>query len=991
MLNRRWLQCSSSLRIFLNTSYIQYKNETVESIKSELKKELQKEIYRDVVGDISEEVESFFTNPLRNYRMEYVDVFLEALSMAFEVNIIIFQSNASYCEIINNINVANNFKHTLYFLRTESMHFDPVVPKADDEPFVDELFDKYTHGESYHADGKEIVEQDEDSDDSVRIVEDFNKKETDVLKIVDGNCVPKIEEEDNHDEMLKKFDYTNPRAEDLFHCILVEPSKYEVASPPKQIKSNKMYTIKNVKLGDITSDDNRVYHKTNKNSRKYYVSFTENGCDAYTLHEESGKYFYKVRNSRTYYDKYVSEEDIYLLHRYYRFSKAVPGLKQMVIQVVPLLSKIVNPYFCVVYSLNSNKNVIDVEDVSLSQHGNCKQPSSTSKPYIRTNPKVLSQIDSLLEKSSSPSDVFYKVLDECGGPMQSTSPSNEPRSIEQVNNRKKLTKRKLLPSSSTGQPLTDLDRLIMEQRNPESPVQTVLVSQDNYVAFIYTYKQLRDIELFCCDPDDNNACVLGIDTTFKLCDMWITDTSYRNKRLVSLRYKDHPVYLGPLMLHFTKDEETFRRFLLEMLGANPGLLNLHTIGTDMESAIFNGFHSILIKLFLLLCVRHLQERDEKAIEKLQSKLQTADKYKASNKQNILWDIYGKRTDDVFQQGLADAEDVDEFNAKLMSLKPRWDKLCTGFYNWFVSNRKKEFEQSVIKSARDGTNVRGLYYQNDIESKHAEQKRMQCFKKGTTIDVVNTMKELIKREDQQEVLALYGGDKYVLSSGYKQWFNPKWHNLTDGEKATYLTNFRSSKPSMESTFSKPAHPGQKPGYKHRVRITTPPVITIDRHAHVSAPTLVRVPSTTTTSTTTSTTPSTTPSTTTSTVTSLSFDDPRVKIGKSFVLHFRADLPSTVRKCRGGCGHPITEETKMVIKSHGTSNYYDKKTKELKMTVGSLYIHFNGDCMKSYDDEIYAPDEMFDYRKIILDPKTKSKLTSEDRVELVSLGVLPQNLV
>ena len=195
-------------------------------------------------------------------------------------------------------------------------------------------------------------------------------------------------------------------------------------------------------------------------------------------------------------------------------------------QVVSYASRVANPYFCVVYSLDASKSVTDVDEVLLSQHGNCKQPLMSSRPYIRTNPKVLSQIDTCLETYSSPSDVFYKVLDECGGPMQSTSPSNEPRSIEQVTNRKKLAKRKLIPSSSIGQPLSDLDRLILEQRNPESPVQTVIVSQDNYVAFLYTHKQLKDIELFCCDPGDNSSCVLGVDTTFKLCDQWVTDTSY---------------------------------------------------------------------------------------------------------------------------------------------------------------------------------------------------------------------------------------------------------------------------------------------------------------------------------------------------------------------------------------------------------------------------------------------------------------------------------
>ena len=99
-----------------------------------------------------------------------------------------------------------------------------------------------------------------------------------------------------------------------------------------------------------------------------------------------------------------------------RYCKVVPGLKQMVMQVVSYSSPVVDPY-CVFNSLDASKSVTNVDEVLFSQHGNCKQPLISSRPYIRTNPKVLSQIDTCLETYSSPSDVFHKVLGECGGPM----------------------------------------------------------------------------------------------------------------------------------------------------------------------------------------------------------------------------------------------------------------------------------------------------------------------------------------------------------------------------------------------------------------------------------------------------------------------------------------------------------------------------------------------------------------------------------------------
>ena len=300
----------------------------------------------------------------------------------------------------------------------------------------------------------------------------------------------------------------------------------------------------------------------------------------------------------------------------------------------------------------------------------------------------------------------------------------------------------------------------------------MVVSGDSYIAFLYTDKQLKDIELFCCDPNDNRSCVLGIDTPFKLCNMWITDTPYRNKRLLSSRARKNPVHLNPAMTHFAKNEGTFRRFCVELISANLQLINLKKAGVDMEAAIFNGFQSVITKLSQLYCARHLQQRDEKAIDSCHQKSSIADNNKTSYKKEI---IYGKRTSDILKRGIADATDSDDFHAKLVTLEPRWKKLCPGFYNWFLTHRKKEFLQSVIQSAKDGTNVVGLFYQNDFESVHAIQKRIQCFKMSSVLEAVNTIKILIERKENEGVLALYGGGRYVLSLEYRNWYAPIWHS------------------------------------------------------------------------------------------------------------------------------------------------------------------------------------------------------------------------
>ena len=56
----------------------------------------------------------------------------------------------------------------------------------------------------------------------------------------------------------------------------------------------------------------------------------------------------------------------------------------------------------------------------------------------------------------------------------------------------------------------------------------------------------------------------------------------------------------------------------------------------MEAAIYNGFSSIIPKLLKLYCVKHLKDRDEKAIDTLHEKGKIASKLRGHYKEEILW-------------------------------------------------------------------------------------------------------------------------------------------------------------------------------------------------------------------------------------------------------------------------------------------------------------------------------------------------------------------
>ena len=70
--------------------------------------------------------------------------------------------------------------------------------------------------------------------------------------------------------------------------------------------------------------------------------------------------------------------------------------------------------------------------------------------------------------------------------------------------------------------------------------------------FVVPKKQTNDISTFCCSGNDLS--VLGIDTTYNLCDIRVTDSCYQNKRLISNTSGVHPVCLGLTLLHEDKEQ-----------------------------------------------------------------------------------------------------------------------------------------------------------------------------------------------------------------------------------------------------------------------------------------------------------------------------------------------------------------------------------------------------------------------------------------------------
>ena len=143
-------------------------------------------------------------------------------------------------------------------------------------------------------------------------------------------------------------------------------------------------------------------------------------------------------------------------------------------------------------------------------------------------------------------------------------------------------------------------------------------------------------------------------------------------------------------------------------------------------------------------------------------------------------------------GLADTIDSTDFSKKLSELKSIWEKLCPGFSHWFLKKRSQLFQDSVTASARNGSNIYGLFYNNNVESNHFREKNEQAFKKKSVLGVLDTLKTLLMRQQEDEIKALYESGPYRLSAPYKKFQKDSvvFHNMNTENRRKLVNQINS---------------------------------------------------------------------------------------------------------------------------------------------------------------------------------------------------------
>ena len=169
----------------------------------------------------------------------------------------------------------------------------------------------------------------------------------------------------------------------------------------KNIRENRIYTIRDYTIESVTCDDNDAYYKSNGNKIMFFVETMQSNLTAKLVHIKNGIYFCKEKDGRGYANIEVNAQDAYGIERYYRWNKSIPNLMSTIYRIKNMSTMLCNPFLCIVYTLHGDSEWAD--DIKILPHGNFKESNSIShRPYIRTDATVLKRQEDPLSNNKSP-------------------------------------------------------------------------------------------------------------------------------------------------------------------------------------------------------------------------------------------------------------------------------------------------------------------------------------------------------------------------------------------------------------------------------------------------------------------------------------------------------------------------------------------------------------------------------------------------------------
>jgi len=388
--------------------------------------------------------------------------------------------------------------------------------------------------------------------------------------------------------------------------------------------------------------------------------------------------------------------------------------------------------------------------------------TTSSTPYIRTSKETMTKIRN--SKHAPPMTVYQKLVLE-----DNTDIRDIPRNRAQVKNLMHREKKQ------DGCPLTDgnlaeqiLKLTTMAQTGKGKFIRDLNLkftgASVSPSVILYTEDQLEDLKSFCT----TGRIWMGIDKTYNLGELLLTAIVYKNLAVYRKGTADHPVFVGPILLHGTStvDDTKFQDMV---------------IGSDDEKALTQAIQQAFPSCQAALCTRHLITNTTRHLR---------DKVGAASKER------GHLVDKVFgPHGLIKSDDEMTFELKKDQLEPEWPATDAKYFKKLTT----QLRDHVLKLHWNGSLEAG-WTNNAAESANHVLKHMVEWKAQPLPSLVSMLHDKVQGQHAEVKRAFMNMGDFVIVPGHAQLVKFKsaeqWLEMSELQKAKLMRKVR--KPAVSGT-------------------------------------------------------------------------------------------------------------------------------------------------------------------------------------------------
>jgi hypothetical protein len=284
----------------------------------------------------------------------------------------------------------------------------------------------------------------------------------------------------------------------------------------------------------------------------------------------------------------------------------------------------------------------------------------------------------------TPKKGLNAIYIDVGDVQNARSVGQLPRGLQQMYNSRRPKNSETVVSTNPGQIIqNDALFVLLERAKHEDSNDGFMRDFQVHPTFycvLATKRQLDDLGIFCTDPTEFS--VFCVDPTFNVFEeenkLSLTVSTYRNLKLRVKKTKKPPVFIGPLLMHQSKDWQTYSKFAHSLVTDKPELSGLLAFGTDGEKALKDGLQRNFLIATALRCMIHSKKNIEEDLSKRN--------FSSEDRQKFMCDIFGWQDGEVKYAGLVDSKSRSDFETTLKSLELEWKSRGNGngdaFVKWF---------------------------------------------------------------------------------------------------------------------------------------------------------------------------------------------------------------------------------------------------------------------------------------------------------------------